>query len=85
MARPAWLNAGGNDISEGEVTSFPRAVKLEEGETVVMSWIEYPDKATRDASAEAIMTDPEMQRAMEAMPFDGKRMIFGGFSAILDQ
>ncbi len=75
----------GDDVPVGEVTSFPMALKLEEGEVAVFSWIEFPDKATRDACMEASMTDPRMPSDITDMPFDGKRMIFGGFSAILDQ
>lgn len=75
----------GDDVPVGEVTSFPRALELEEGEVAVFSWIEYPDKDTRDACVAASMQDPRLQGDMAEMPFDGKRMIFGGFSAILDQ
>lgn len=75
----------GDDVPEGEVTSFPMALKLQPGEVAVFSWIEFPDKATRDACMEASMSDPRMPQDMSDMPFDGKRMIFGGFSAILDQ
>lgn len=76
--RECW----GDDVPEGEVTSFPLAVKRQEGETVVLSWIEWPDKATRDAAMAAIMEDPEMKPHFE-MPFDGKRMIFGGFEPVV--
>ena len=72
----------GDDVPEGEVTSFPMAVKCEQGETVVFSWIEWPDKAARDRCFAAMQSDPDMA-GME-MPFDGKRMIFGGFAPILD-
>lgn len=78
------LETWGNDISEGEVTSFPMSVKLEEGETVVCSMIEWPDKATRDAALPKVMEDMQTKMTTE-MPFDGKRLIFGGFDAILDQ
>lgn len=70
----------GDDVPDGKLTSFPMAVKLEEGETVVLSWIEWPDKATRDAANAKMMADPAMM-SME-MPFDGKRMIFGGFAPL---
>jgi uncharacterized protein YbaA (DUF1428 family) len=71
------VDCWGDDVPDGKLTSFPMAVKLEEGEVVCFSWIEWPDKATRDAANEKMMNDPEMAK-ME-MPFDGKRMIFGGF------
>lgn len=72
----------GDDVPPGELTSFDRAVKKEEGETVIFSWVTWPDKATRDSAWAAMMNDPEMA-AME-MPFDGKRMIYGGFEAIVE-
>ena len=67
----------------GEVTSFPMAVKAGADETVVFSWIEWPDKATRDAGWAKMMSDPEMSQKMGEMPFDGKRMVFGGFEQLL--
>lgn len=73
----------GADVPEGEVTSFPMAVKCAPGETVVFSWIEWPDRATRDAAMARMMEDPRFGEAGE-MPFDGKRMIMGGFEPILD-
>ena len=69
------------DVPDGEVTSFPMAVKLAPGEEVVFSWIIWPDKATHDACWENAM--PEME-ALAEMPFDGKRMIFGGFTPIVE-
>ena len=74
----------GDDVPDGEVTSFPLAVKCQEGETVVFSWIEWPDKASRDACMQAMMEDPALAGADMQMPFDGKRLIFGGFQPILD-
>jgi uncharacterized protein YbaA (DUF1428 family) len=75
----------GDDVPEGKLTSFPFAVKLEPGETVVFSWIVWPSKEVRDKGNEAAMKDP----AFEAYGpnhgiFDGKRMIYGGFAPILD-
>ncbi len=70
----------GNDVPDGQVTSFPMAVKLEPGEVVVLSYVEWPDKATRDAGNAKMMTDPRM--APQNMPFDGKRMIYGGFEPL---
>ena len=74
----------GDDIADGKITDFKRAVKAEADETVVFSRIEYPDKATRDAANEKMMSDPRMAE-MGYMPFDGKRMIFSGFTTILDK
>ena len=73
----------GDDVPEGKLTSFAMAVQRQEDETVVFSWIEWPDKATRDAAFQRMQTDERMQ-SMSAMPFDGKRMIFGGFEPIVD-
>ncbi len=74
----------GDDVPDGKVTDFKGAVKAKPDEVVVFSWIEYPDKAARDKANEKITTDPRMQQ-MQEMPFDGKRMIFGGFAPILDE
>lgn len=73
----------GDDVPDGELTSFPMAVKCEENETVVFSWIVWPSRAARDDGNKKAMSDPRMQN-MEEMPFDGKRMIFGGFETIVD-
>ncbi|EAS51529.1 conserved hypothetical protein [Aurantimonas manganoxydans SI85-9A1] len=73
----------GDDVPDGKVTDFRRAVQAEEGEVVVFSWITWPDKATRDAGMKRVMEDPRMQPGGD-MPFDGKRMIYGGFQVILD-
>ncbi|MEB6538279.1 DUF1428 family protein [Serratia plymuthica] len=75
----------GNDVPEGKLTDFRGAVKAEADEVVVFSWIEYPSKAARDAANEKMMNDPRMKTLGEPMPFDGKRMIFGGFEPILDE
>ena len=72
------------DVPYGELTSFPRAVQLAEDEVVVFSWIVYPSREVRDASNKRMMEDPRMKAAMEGMPIDGKRMIFGGFNAIVE-
>jgi uncharacterized protein YbaA (DUF1428 family) len=74
----------GDDIPAGKLTDFRRAVQAKEDEVVVFSWIEYPSKEARDAANERIMSDPRMKAMGETMPFDGKRMIFGGFAPILD-
>lgn len=75
----------GDDVPDGKVTDFRRAVQAKEDETVVFSWFEYPDRETRDAATQKMMNDPRMEEMGAAMPFDGRRMIFGGFSAFLDE
>jgi uncharacterized protein YbaA (DUF1428 family) len=74
----------GDDVPEGKVTDFRRAVKAEDGETVVYSFIEWPSKAARDEAWAKVMADPRMQPDKDNMPFDGKRMFWGGFQPILD-
>ena len=73
----------GDDVPDGEVTSFPMAVKCREDETVVFSWILWPSREARDAGMKNFMADPRMSR-MDQMPFDGKRMIYGGFEMIVN-
>lgn len=76
------IEAWGDDVPEGKRTDFRRAVQAEADEAVVFSWIEWPDKAARDAGMKACMEDPRM-KTLPAMPFDGKRMIFGGFDPVV--
>lgn len=73
----------GDDVPEGKINSMHTAVLKKPEETVVFSWITWPDKATRDAGMQKVFADPRMPASMEAMPFDGKRMIFGGFEVIV--
>ena len=77
------LEAWGDDVPEGKVTDYQRAVKAEQGEGIIYSWVEWPDKATRDKGWERMMSDPDMQPDGE-MPFDGKRMFWGGFRPVID-
>ena len=78
------VEAWGDDVPDGKVTDFRRAVKAKEGENVVFSFVEWPDKATRDAAWPKIMEDKRMQPDRDKMPFDGQRMFWGGFRPILD-
>jgi len=79
----AQVESWGVDVPDGKVTSFPMAVKLEEGEAVVFSWVMWPDKATADAAWGRMMEDPRM-KDMD-MPFDGQRMMWGGFETIFER
>ena len=72
-----------DDVPEGTVTSFPFAVKCKSTETVVFSWVEWPSRAARDAGNQRVMADRRM-RASDELPFDGMRLIFGGFEVLLD-
>ena len=74
------------DVKPGKLTSFPQAVNLEEGETVIFSWIVYESREQRDEVNDKVMKDPRMAELMkpEAMPFDGKRMVYGGFDLLVD-
>ncbi len=78
------LECWGDEVPEGEVTDFRRAVQANGDETVVFSWIEWPDKATRDAGMAKVMEDPRLQPDVNPMPFDGKRMIYGGFAPVVE-
>ena len=72
-----------DDTPYGELTSFPRAVLKKEDETVVFSWITYESREARDVIMEKVMADPRMKFDAETMPFDGKRMIYGGFTTLV--
>ena len=75
----------GDDVPEGQLTSFTMAVKRKDDEAVVFSWIVWPSKEVRKAAWDKLMADPRMQPDKNPMPFDGKRMIFGGFEAIVER
>ena len=79
------IEAWDSDVPEGKVTDFRKAVEAKPDEKVVFSWFEYPDRATRDAANEKIRNDERMKEFGASMPFDGKRMIFGGFDAIVEE
>ena len=79
------VEAWDSDVAEGKVTDFRKAVDAKPDEKVVFAWFEYPDKATRDAANEKMRSDPRMKEMGATMPFDGKRMIYGGFDAIVEE
>jgi uncharacterized protein YbaA (DUF1428 family) len=73
----------GDDVPYGKLTSFPRAVQATDDETVIFSWIVYESRAQRDAVNAKVMADPRLKHDLSDMPFDGKRLIFGGFEMLL--
>ncbi len=91
LAGEVWMDHGalsyvecvGDDTPYGELTSFPRAVLAKDDEVVVFSWITYKDRASRDAINAKVMTDPRLKHDNADHPFDGKRMIFGGFESFM--
>src|SRR4029450_3948207 len=78
------VECGGDDVPDGEVTSFPMAVKCKADETVVFSWILWPSRQARDEGMKKVMADPRLKPDVNPMPFDGKRLIFGGFEMIVE-
>jgi uncharacterized protein YbaA (DUF1428 family) len=78
------VEAWGDDVPAGKVTDFGGAVKAKPDEVVIFSWLEYPDKATRDKANAQMRDDPAMLEMGKSMPFDGQRMIWGGFTPIND-
>jgi len=77
-----------DDVPDGKITDFRSAVKAEKNESVVFSWVEWPDKASRDAGMKKMMsamkTDPRLNPEQNPMPFDGMRLIFGGFTPVVE-
>ena len=94
QAAKVWLDHGAlsyhecvaDDVHYGKATSFPRGVKLKKGEEVWFSWIVYKSRKDRDRVNAKAMKDPRLATMMDlkAMPFDGKRMVFGGFKMVVD-
>ncbi|GAA3902986.1 DUF1428 domain-containing protein [Sphingomonas limnosediminicola] len=78
------VEALGDGLEHGHTTDFYRAVQATEDENVVFSFIIWPDKTTRDSAWEKLMADPEMQPGAQPMPFDGKRMFWGGFNPLIN-
>jgi uncharacterized protein YbaA (DUF1428 family) len=91
LAGSVWMEHGalayaecvGDDVPYGELTSFPRAVQAKDDEVVVFSWITYGSRKERDDILKRVMADPRLADSMEKAPFDGKRMIYGGFEAFM--
>lgn len=81
-----YIECVADDVQPGKVTSFPQAVKLKPGEVVVFSWITYKSRRDRDRINKLVMTDPRLADMMDpkALPFDGKRMFWGGFKKIVE-
>jgi len=93
LAGKVWMEHGalnyieciGDDVKKGKWTSFPQSVKLKAGETVFFSWIVYKSRADRNRIVKKVMKDPRLAgMAPDAMPFDGKRMIYGGFKTMVE-
>ncbi len=93
LAGKVWLDHGAidyveciaDDVKPGKLTSFPQSVQLREDELVVVGWITYKSRAHRDEVNEKVMKDPRMQVPAGDWPFDGKRMIYGGFAPLLEE
>lgn len=91
LASQVWMEHGAlsyvesiaDDVPYGELTSFPRAVQAKDDEIVVFSWATYPDRKSRDEIMAKVMADPRLGAPGDDMPFDGKRMIFGGFESFI--
>jgi uncharacterized protein YbaA (DUF1428 family) len=79
----SYVECVADDVPYGELTSFPRAVQAKDGEVVVFSWITYPSREARDAINTKVMADERLKHDHENTPFDGKRMIYGGFKTFL--
>ena len=80
----AYAECVGDDVPYGELTSFPRAVQAKDDEVVIFSWIVYKSRQDRDEILKKVMADPRLEGSMKDAPFDGKRMIYGGFEAFME-
>ena len=81
-----YIECVADDVKPGKTTSFPQAVKLKDGEVVMFSWIVYRNRRDRDRINKLVMADPRLDSMMDPkkLPFDGKRMIFGGFQSVVE-
>ncbi len=92
LAKTVWLDHGAlsyveardDDVPDGEITSFPMAVKKEEGDIIIFSWATYKSRAHRDEVMKKVMADPRMQEGMQNIPAYMKRMIYGGFEVFIE-
>ena len=80
----SYVECVGDDVPVGKRTSFTKAVELKRGETVVFSWITYRSRAHRDAVLKKVLADPRLESDMSKLPFDGERMIYGGFKSVIE-
>lgn len=80
-----YVECWGDDVPDGETTSFPMAVKLKPDETAVFAWVTWPSKEVRDAAMQSMMDNPDFEKDFSDMPFDGQRLIFGGFEMMIDE
>lgn len=80
----AYVECIGDDVPYGKLTSFPRAVQAKDDEVVIFSWVVYESREKRDAVVAKVMEDPRLKASMKDVPFDGARMIFGGFKPFLE-
>ena len=80
----SYVECVGDDVPYGELTSFPRSVQATDDEVVIFSWITYESREQRDAINAKVMADTRLKNDPASMPFDGKRMIFGGFKSLVD-
>jgi uncharacterized protein YbaA (DUF1428 family) len=80
----AYVECVGDDVPYGKRTSFPRSVKVKSGETVIFSWIVYKSRPHRDAVLKKVMSDKRIKLDMSNVPFDARRMIYGGFKTMLE-
>ncbi len=81
----SYVECVGDDVPHGTLTSFPRAVQATDDEVVVFSWITYASRQARDEINKKVLSDPRMDHDPASMPFDGKRMIYGGFTTLLER
>jgi uncharacterized protein YbaA (DUF1428 family) len=81
----AVVECWGDDVPDGKLTSFPMAVKRQPDETVVFSWVTWPSRRVRDEGMKKVMADPRLRPEANPMPFDGKRLIYGGFETIVER
>ncbi|MBK1868344.1 DUF1428 domain-containing protein [Aestuariivirga sp. YIM B02566] len=80
----SYVECIADDVPMGKVTSFPRSVKQKPDETVIFSWVTYKSRAERNRIVKKVMADPRLQMDNKNLPFDGKRLIYGGFKAFLE-